>query len=99
MKLFRVEITKVVYMLAEDERDAELDGSGYACDEDAANVMVDEVRTLDDVDGDWKDALPYGGEEDLTVRQWFERPEEPVSFIDPPEQLRIDFSGPGEPAK
>jgi hypothetical protein len=91
MKLFRVEVTKVVYILAEDERQAELSGAGYASDESVEDVLVDEARALDHVDSDWKDSIPYGGDESLTVREWFNKPEEPAPFVDPPEQKRLDF--------
>lgn len=90
MKLYRVEVVKVAYVLAEDGREAELDGQSFASDEEPADVVVDEVTNLDNVEGDWKDSLPYGGSEDLTIRQWFEKPEEPKPY-DHPDQMKFNF--------
>lgn len=90
MKLFRVEVTKVIYMLAEDEGYAALDGPMHAMEEHGdGDVFVTEAENLQAVEEDWRDALPYGGEGDQTIRQYFNQPEEPKPFVDPPEQKKL----------
>jgi hypothetical protein len=91
MKLYRVEVMKVLYVLAESEHEADLDAQQYANDADAEDVFVSEAKSLDEVDPQWRDALPYGTNDDVTIEKWFERPEEPQPFVDPPEQMRFEF--------
>lgn len=90
MKLYMVQVTKIVYVLAENERQAELDGPGYAADEGSADVEVYETNSIESTDPDWRDAIPYGGAEDKTCRQIFEELVAPEPYDDPA-QLKIDF--------
>jgi hypothetical protein len=89
MKLFRVEVSKVIYVLAENEAEAEFDAPGHAEEESSADVFVSEANTFEAVESEWRDALPYGSDGDMTIRQFFERAEEPKPFVDPPEQQRL----------
>lgn len=93
MKLFMVLVTKIVYVLAEDARQAELDGPGYAADEASADVEVYETSSVESTDPDWRDAIPYGGADDKTCRQILEQEPSPEPYDDPA-QLKIDFGVP-----
>jgi hypothetical protein len=98
-KLFEVSIEKTVYVLAEDEREAEREAKTYEDEVDgdvlSCNEILDPVR----VPNEWMDAIPFGDNpDDLTVKQILEQPLPPVPYVDPPEQLRIDFQGGAQPA-
>lgn len=94
MKIFEVSVTKTIIVLAEDEREAELEAGTYESEEDGDVHVVGEITSMDQVPDQWKDALPYGGDGELTIKQLLTPPEAPPPpFVDPPEQLRIDFQG------
>lgn len=71
VKLWRVEVTKVVYVLAATREHAERDAEGYANEEYDADVFGHEIETLREVETEWRDSLPYGGADDRTIEQWF----------------------------
>jgi len=95
-KLFRAEVTKVVYLLADDLREAELEAESYA-DQDGseAEILVSPVTGPGQVDPGWLEARPFGGpdEDGRTVREILE-PEPPAPLADPPGQARFPW-GPG----
>lgn len=94
MKIFEVNVTKTILVLAQDEREAELEAGTYESEEPGDVQVVGEITSMDQVPEQWKDALPYGGDGDLTIKQILTPPEpSPPPFVDPPEQLRIDFPG------
>lgn len=93
MKIFEVIVTKTILVLAEDEREAEMEAGTYESEEDGDVHVMGEITSMAQVPEEWKDALPYGGDGDLTIRQILEVPLPPPPFVDPPEQLRIDFPG------
>lgn len=98
-RLFEVTIEKTVYVLADDEREAELEAKTYEREEDGNVLSCMEVRASTMVPNEWMRALPYGDNpEELTIEQILERPLPPVPFVDPPEQGRLDFSGGAQPA-
>lgn len=95
MKVFEVSITKTIYVVAEDEREAEIEAGTYESEEDGDIHVEGEVTSLDQIPEDWKDSYPYGGDGEMSIRDIMVRP--PPPFIDPPEQLRIFPEG-GQPA-
>jgi hypothetical protein len=97
VKIFEVSVTKTILVLAEDEREAELEAGTYESEEDGDVHVVGEITSMDHVPEQWKDALPYGGDGEQTIKQILTPPDPPPPpFVDPPEQLRI-FPG-GQPA-
>jgi hypothetical protein len=96
-KLFRVEVIRVLYVLAEDYADARHSGQYWSADEDPISVSAVEVSSFKEVDPEWKEARPYGGDGKKTVRQILEEPEleeGPKPYVDPPEQQKFNFEGP-----
>ena len=66
-KLFVVEVQHTVYALAEDEKEAEREAvKGIHDCGDEPNVSASEV-TGGPIDPEWRDAIPYGSNEDGTV--------------------------------
>jgi hypothetical protein len=62
MKLYKVTIERNLYVLAEDEDDAEivaLDYEGEAGWDDPAFISAQEIQSLDEVDEEWYDGIPY----------------------------------------
>ena len=67
-KIWRVEISYEIYVLAENERlavDAAHEGVG---DEEPEVECATEVKTLDEIPTQWRDALPYGGTSEKSIR-------------------------------
>lgn len=96
-KLFEVMIEKTIYVLADDEREAELEAQTYESEEDGDVQVRSEITSIEQVYNQWRDSLPYGGKEDLTIRQLLEQETPPAPFVDPPEQLKIDFQEGAQP--
>lgn len=60
LKLFRVEITHTIYVLAKDDLAAALDGPGYIRDEGSdPEVTVSEQKTVDGLSEDVRGSLPH----------------------------------------
>lgn len=95
-RLFEVIIEKTIYVIADDEREAELEASTYEGEEVAIVASCNEVKDIAKVPEDYKDSLPYGGDwgdKEMTVREILTSPAPPAPFVDPPEQGRLDFPG------
>ena len=98
MKIFEVSITKTIYVQAETERGAELEAATYESEEDGDIHVEREITSLNELPDDWKDAFPYGGDGEMSLRELLTPPDPPPPpFVDPPEQLRI-FPERGQPA-
>lgn len=61
MNLYKVEIEKVIMVLAEDELDAERIGNRHSSKEEAEHTSVSKVTSITQVPEDWLNGLPYGG--------------------------------------
>lgn len=97
-RLFEVLVEKTIYVLADDETEAELEAETYEGEEEGFVASCQEVRDVASVPKEWMDAIAYGENPgDLTVKQILEQPLPPAPFVDPPEQLRI-FSEGGQSA-
>lgn len=97
-RIFEVTVTKTILVLAEDEREAELEAGTYESEEDGSIDVLGEVTSIDRVPEEWKDALPFGDQEgDLTVRQILEVPPPPAPPYDHPDQLKFGFLGGAQP--
>jgi len=78
MKLWRVDLEFAFYISAENEADAEHEARGavedamYDSRSDRA-LAITEVTKLEHIDRNWRDAVPYGRDEesDLTCQQVF----------------------------
>lgn len=96
MKIFEVSVTKTLYVLAEDEDEAEVQATTHEREEDGDVRVVCEITSMNQVEEEWKASLPYGGDGDLTIKQILEAPLPPPPFVDPPEQLKMFPEG-GQP--
>lgn len=89
-KLYAVEVTYTLYVLVRDEREAEILAEASAGENEGPDcVIAHEVRDIDKVPEEWKDAIPYGEEEDRTVRQILQPFPEPEKPYDDPNQLKL----------
>jgi hypothetical protein len=98
-KIFEVTVTKTLYVLADDEHEAELEAKTYESEDDGDVQVGSEITSLEQVDDNWRDSIPFGDQDgDMSIRQLLEplQPSPPV-FVDPPEQLKIDFPGGAQP--
>jgi hypothetical protein len=66
-KLYRVEVTGEIFVLADDKEAAVFEGR--FADQDAFNYDASEVSNIDEVEDAWQDSYPFGGNGDLTCRQ------------------------------
>ena len=98
MKVFEVSIMKTIYVVAEDEREAEIEAGTYESEEDGDIHVEREITAVEQIPEDWKDSYPYGGDGEMSIREILVQPLPPPPFVDPPEQLPIDFPGGGQPA-
>lgn len=93
-KLYEVEVSYIVYVVADDLMAAEEIGAQYAHENNEPSTYANEIESADKIDPTWKDALPYkedGCDEvtanpDETCLQVFQRlhppPPEPP-YVDP----------------
>lgn len=90
-KLFEVSIEKTIYVLAEDEHEAELEAKTYEGEEEADNLSIREVMGSNQIPREYMDTLPYGDHEgkEMTLAEIMEQPPPPAPYVDPPEQLRM----------
>lgn len=87
MKLYRVEIERVFYVLAEDEREAERETElTYAREDDTDPdcVMATEVTKISTVPEEWLRSRPWGGDDDSkqTIQDWWQENHQPPPFKD-----------------
>lgn len=72
-KLWRVTVEHEYFVTADDEfaaeRIARENCSSALRDFDDRDVWVSEVSELKTVPNEWRDSLPYGGDDDLTCEQ------------------------------
>jgi hypothetical protein len=93
-RLFEVSIEKTLYVLAEDEREAEREAKTYQNEEDGSVLSCMEVKSDVQVPNEWMEAIPYGDNpDDLTIKQILEQPLAPAPYVDPPEQGRLFQDG------
>src|SRR6187401_1476906 len=60
MNLYRVEVTKVIYVLAENKQEAEDDGPDHAEQESGyEEVFATEATDFVAIEKEWKDSIPY----------------------------------------
>lgn len=99
-RLFEVTVEKTIYVLAEDEAEAELEAKTYEGEEDAENVMAREITSANQIPGEYMDTLPYGNDEgpEMTLAQIMELPPPPAPPYNHPDQMNLDFPGGGAPA-
>lgn len=79
-RLFRVELSTAVYVVAESDTDAEKYAKEIMAGDDSVGVEFDTfsrpVHSKFPVEPEWLEAFPYGDistDEDLTVTQWLKR--------------------------
>jgi len=68
MKLYRVEVTKVIYCVALSDEDAAIDGQVYADEESTTiRVRVDPATKKGVAEDGWGKSLIYGVPSDMTA--------------------------------
>jgi hypothetical protein len=72
--LHKVEITRIIYVLAENKQKAEREAIWNEKDEEPVSVYVSEVKAKDAVDEEWLTCYPYGDDNcNSTVAQILEK--------------------------
>ncbi|MFH1690586.1 MAG: hypothetical protein ABIE42_10190 [Candidatus Eisenbacteria bacterium] len=72
-RLFRVTISATVYILAEDENEAEDEARELHSEETGRTIRADEATDVPDV---WEDSYPFGGDGTKTCREILDAPED-----------------------
>ena len=78
-KVYAVDVSVHMYVLAEDEQEAEnVATASLRYEVESAQAYATEVSTVEAVDPEWRDALPYSevpadGQGDRTVRELLNR--------------------------
>lgn len=69
--IFRVEVSNVMYVVADTERDARAIAQRSIKEEDSGwDLFLSEETVLDDVEEKWKNAIPWGSTDDKTVKDY-----------------------------
>jgi hypothetical protein len=71
-RLYEVTLTTVVYVMAENGAEACRIAKSHASDEEPDSHEATEITGMDGVPRAWRDSIPYGEEQDRTVRQILE---------------------------
>lgn len=72
-KLYEVTVEYTIYVVAEDEFEAELEAKSHVQDEEPQHLDANEIENEKRIDGQWRGSIPYGAEGDETCVQAFER--------------------------
>ena len=75
MKLYKVVIERDLYVMADSDIQAEQIGLRYENEEsvnDPSFISVDEATNIELVSKEWRNSIPYGGDDKRTVRQILE---------------------------
>lgn len=84
-KLYRVDVSFTLYVLADDSFGARDLAQQHVREESPDETYATEITDPLHIDSDWRNALPYGGDEDKTCLQILEeRPQPP--YEDPNQQ-------------
>lgn len=97
-RMFAVEISGEIYVLAEDWSEAEHLAKRALQTGDADELIVDSspIEPGSFVDPEWLDAIPYGSESGVTVKEWYEKtPLLDEQRIDHPSQTKFPFEEKG----
>jgi len=71
VKLYEVEACIRLIVVARSEREAERIATDNVVHEiNDARVLASEVSSIDNIDPEWRGALPYGPHDERTVREW-----------------------------
>ena len=81
-KLFEVTVEYTVYVVAENEREAEEVAQQYAHEDEPAFTHGVEIKNEGSIDKDWVGSIPYGGVTDdktctQVIRELYPPPPEP----------------------
>ena len=90
-RLYEVRIEKIVYVAAEDEDEAELEAQTVESEETGEVQSCEEIRGIEQVPEDWRDALPWNNDGRMTIRQILEQPSPPEKPYDHPDQMKLGF--------
>lgn len=93
VRLFDVTVTKTLVVAAESEREAERLALSYEKDESGYVECCAEVKSIDQLSGDWWDSLPYNMSGDLTCRQIMESNQPEPPLYEHPDQQKFEFGG------
>jgi hypothetical protein len=71
-KLWLVNIDMDLFVVADSRREAERLGRKHASEEASNGVFHIRARPPCSVSSDWMETIPYGGEDDKTVREYLD---------------------------
>lgn len=65
-RLWRVTVEYELLVVADNEREAESEGEYYAGEDgsEPGIVMANQVRTVEEIPAEWRQAIPFGGDRD-----------------------------------
>jgi len=65
-RLWRVTVEYELLVVADNEREAESEGEYYAGEDgsEPGIVMAHQVRKVEDIPAEWRQAIPFGGDKD-----------------------------------
>lgn len=93
-KLFEVVIEKTVYVMADTDDEAEVEAESIEAEEQGDAISCREIKGVEEVQEDWRDAIPWNTQEDLTIRKILEQPAPPEKPYDHPDQMKFGFPQP-----
>lgn len=88
-QLYRVEVSFVMFVLAEDNYSARDLARQYAHDESPDEAFASLVTKPTEIDPEWRNALPYGGTDDKTCTQILTPEPEPEPPYEDPNQQKL----------
>lgn len=69
-KLYRAHLSVDMYVVAEDEADAEYVAEHEGVNESEFDVYVCEVKHSDIIETEWRNAIPFGEQDEKLVKQY-----------------------------
>lgn len=95
LKLFEVTIERTYVIVAESQREADLDASTYEResigDSDPDSIWVHEIENIKGIPYGWNKCYPYGDGEDRVCEDYFKDPETGEELPPPYEGPRLPF--------
>lgn len=95
-RLYEVTVEHTLYVIAEDDSEAEREGQSNVGDVSPSFASAYEITKIDQVDADWLNERPFGDdEEDVTCKEFLEeRMPPPPPYIDPNQKQFDGFPKP-----
>ena len=77
LKLYRVDIDAVAYVVADsqDEAEQQIRAAMHYCDDELGAMIYASEYAGGLPSSDWVDSIPFGAANDRTVREWIDDPD------------------------